>query len=136
MSDLAKAGSVRTRMCCHQSLVPGNADSDSKFTEEKRPEDSIQDEHLDGEKWELRCGKCAKIVSKMSVMALGRFFHPDCFACTLCNKNLANQPYTAWKSQPICAECFRELPYRVRRVINEFVREFKRQKEACQVQIG
>jgi hypothetical protein len=78
---------------------------------------------------EVRCGKCQGIVSRLSVVALGKFFHPECFACRLCGRNLANQSYTAWESQPICESCFRKLPQRFQRVINGFAQEFKRQRE-------
>lgn len=65
------------------------------------------------------CGKCGAEVEERAINALGKVYHPGCFSCALCNRSLANQPYTAWKNEPICRECFKKLPKHIRQAISK-----------------
>lgn len=71
------------------------------------------------QKPKIYCGKCNAEVEERSINALGKVYHPGCFSCSLCNRSLANQQYTAWKNNPICQDCFKKLPRHIRQAITK-----------------
>lgn len=56
-----------------------------------------------------RCSLCSKPITDRILRATGKPFHPECFCCIACKKNLDGIPFTVDASNKIhCIECFHE----------------------------
>ncbi|KAL6069755.1 LIM domain-binding protein 3 [Balamuthia mandrillaris] len=49
-----------------------------------------------------RCASCERPISSDTVNALGRQWHPECFACTHCKKVFGSEPYFEHNGRPYC----------------------------------
>ena len=62
----------------------------------------------------MDCKMCGKIVDGEIIRAIGFVFHPDCFKCCVCNRNLSEQeiPFTADKENRLyCQPCYNEYVF-------------------------
>jgi len=56
-----------------------------------------------------KCEKCATPITSKILRAIGKAFHPECFACPGCMKSLDGIPFTLDKeNKPYCLDCFHE----------------------------
>lgn len=75
------------------------------------------------------CPRCQKVVTGEGVHAIGQLFHPECFLCSGCNKQLKGNVYD-YESKPLCKSCFSKLPKVIRDAIEKKLEaEKKMQKE-------
>ena len=62
----------------------------------------------------MDCKMCGKVVDCEIIRAIGFVFHPDCFKCCVCNRNLSDQeiPFTADKENRLyCQPCYNEYVF-------------------------
>ncbi|RNA00212.1 thyroid receptor-interacting 6 [Brachionus plicatilis] len=56
-----------------------------------------------------KCSFCLRPINDRILRATGKPFHPECFNCIVCKKNLDGIPFTVDASNKIhCIECFHE----------------------------
>ncbi|CAF0914906.1 unnamed protein product [Brachionus calyciflorus] len=56
-----------------------------------------------------KCSFCLRPITERILRATGKPFHPECFNCIVCKKNLDGIPFTVDASNKIhCIECFHE----------------------------
>ena len=56
-----------------------------------------------------KCTLCSRAITDRILRATGKPFHPECFNCTVCTKNLDGIPFTVDASNKIhCIDCFHE----------------------------
>ncbi|EKE38328.1 hypothetical protein ENUP19_0274G0021 [Entamoeba nuttalli] len=56
----------------------------------------------------IKCGKCGKPVEG-GVKALGRYWHTDCFTCSVCGEKFGgNRKLMEHDGKPICSICYEE----------------------------
>lgn len=70
-------------------------------------------EHIPRPPQQFTCAVCNREIPDRRIVAFGKTFHPDCFCCTMCHQNLANQKYTGIDNKPLCLKCFKHLPRQV-----------------------
>ncbi|KAM3173511.1 hypothetical protein ACTXT7_012370 [Hymenolepis weldensis] len=55
------------------------------------------------------CAKCAKPFTAGSILnALEKRWHPECFVCAGCKRQLANQSFHCKDEVPYCVNCWKE----------------------------
>jgi hypothetical protein len=56
-----------------------------------------------------KCDKCATPITEKILRAMGKAFHPECFACPSCTKTLDGIPFTVDpQGTPYCLDCYHE----------------------------
>lgn len=56
-----------------------------------------------------KCDKCATPITQKILRAMGKAFHPECFACPNCMKSLDGTPFTVdQQGTPYCLDCYHE----------------------------
>lgn len=56
-----------------------------------------------------KCDKCMTPITQKILRAMGKPWHPECFACPACSKSLDGIPFTVDKEgQPYCLDCYHE----------------------------
>jgi len=85
---------------CKQSL------QDVGFVEEKS---QLYCEDCYGRYLAPDCEKCRKKIIGNCLKAMGKNFHPECFACAYCGKIFANSPFYLEDGLPYCEEDWNEL---------------------------
>lgn len=56
------------------------------------------------------CCVCCKPIRQRILRAAGQIYHPECFKCSNCNKNLDGIPFTQDDNQkPFCVACYQDL---------------------------
>ncbi|KAI1728446.1 LIM domain-containing protein [Ditylenchus destructor] len=56
-----------------------------------------------------KCEKCLTPITQKILRAMGKPWHPECFACPACSKSLDGIPFTVDKEgQPYCLDCYHE----------------------------
>eukprot|EP00092_Neocalanus_flemingeri_P004273 GFUD01004593.1.p1 GENE.GFUD01004593.1~~GFUD01004593.1.p1 ORF type:complete len:858 (-),score=130.03 GFUD01004593.1:824-3397(-) len=85
---------------CKQSL------QDVGFVEEKS---QLYCEDCYGRYLAPDCEKCRRKIIGNCLKAMGKNFHPECFACAYCGKIFANSPFYLEDGLPYCEEDWNEL---------------------------
>jgi len=85
---------------CRQSL------QDVGFVEEKG---QLYCEDCYGRYLAPECEKCRRKIIGNCLKAMGKSFHPECFACAYCGKIFANSPFYLEDGLPYCEEDWNEL---------------------------
>jgi len=85
---------------CRQSL------QDVGFVEEKS---QLYCEECYGRYLAPDCEKCRRKIIGNCLKAMGKNFHPECFACAYCGKIFANSPFYLEDGLPYCEEDWNEL---------------------------
>ncbi|XP_029356109.1 leupaxin [Echeneis naucrates] len=55
------------------------------------------------------CGSCSKPITGRCISALNRRFHPECFICAFCLRQLSQGIFKEEKGKPYCSTCFNKL---------------------------
>uniref|UniRef100_A0A7E4UNU4 LIM domain-containing protein n=2 Tax=Panagrellus redivivus TaxID=6233 RepID=A0A7E4UNU4_PANRE len=56
-----------------------------------------------------KCDKCQTPITSKILRAMGKAFHPECFACPSCTKSLDGIPFTVDpQGVPFCLDCYHE----------------------------
>lgn len=51
------------------------------------------------------CGKCGEFVIGRVIKAMSASWHPACFCCAVCNKQLADRGFVRNRNRALCHEC-------------------------------
>jgi len=51
------------------------------------------------------CGKCGEFVIGRVIKAMSASWHPACFCCAVCNKELADRGFVRNRNRALCHEC-------------------------------
>jgi len=65
------------------------------------------------------CGKCAKPIIGDCIEAHSKFWHPEHYVCTYCDKNLRGETIIEWEGKGMCRPCYYKLPKDIRNKIEE-----------------
>jgi len=65
------------------------------------------------------CGKCSKAIIGDCIEAQNKFWHPEHYVCTYCDKNLRNETIVEWEGKAMCRACYYKLPKDIRNKIEE-----------------
>lgn len=52
------------------------------------------------------CGKCKAAIKGRTLNALGKSWHPEHFACQVCQKPITNTTFNEREGQPVCPPCY------------------------------
>ncbi|PAA92773.1 hypothetical protein BOX15_Mlig012898g1 [Macrostomum lignano] len=55
------------------------------------------------------CVACERAITSRCITAMGRKFHPECFKCAFCNKQLGQGTFKEKESKPYCSDCYGKL---------------------------
>jgi len=51
------------------------------------------------------CGKCGEFVIGRVIKAMSASWHPSCFCCAVCSKELADRGFVRNRNRALCHEC-------------------------------
>jgi len=61
------------------------------------------------ERYNPKCHVCHQPLKETTVTALGREWHPNCFACERCNKTIGVGSFYSHHGRPVCHSCYEHV---------------------------
>jgi len=74
------------------------------------------------------CAYCKEPIIKNVMKFLDKAYHPEHFFCSTCQKPLTNGKFTSWDQKAICVSCYKNLPKKLRKEVENRLKEEKKSK--------
>ena len=68
----------------------------------------------------IKCAKCMCDILSHSIQALGKYYHINCFKCSVCSEPIETQQFTLCDNNPICSRCYKAQANIGRRSVSWF----------------